>query len=111
LARINVGNYVAYPVSDTVVEFMGLQDDRDAVVKALLEEGPAALEEMTSDALLRAFAICGTPHEALEQFAEFDGLLSHIVLHTPYVPPISGAESAAAFRATVAAFARDLTRA
>jgi alkanesulfonate monooxygenase SsuD/methylene tetrahydromethanopterin reductase-like flavin-dependent oxidoreductase (luciferase family) len=28
-ARINVGNYVAYPVSSTVIEFMGLQEDRD----------------------------------------------------------------------------------
>src|SRR6266516_442539 len=47
LARINVGNYVAFPVSETVVEFMGLQDDRDAVLKALFEDGPAALETVT----------------------------------------------------------------
>lgn len=106
LARINVGNYVAFPVSDTVVDFMGLQEDRDAVVKALFEEGPAALEHVTSDALLETFAICGTPDEAAEQFAAFDGLLEHIVLHTPYVPPISAAESAAAFRSTVETFAR-----
>jgi hypothetical protein len=87
---------------------MGLQDDRDAVVKALMQDGPTALETVTSDALLAAFAICGTPDEALEQFSAFDGLLPHIVLHTPYVPPISGAESAAAFRATVETFRRTL---
>lgn len=106
IARINVGNYVAFPVSATVIEFMGLQDDRDAVVQALLTEGPAALEKATSDALLDTFAISGTPDEAREQFARFDGLLEHIVLHTPYVPPISGAESDAAFRNMVTTFAR-----
>jgi len=106
IARINVGNYVAFPVSSTVIEFMGLQDDRDAVVQALFTEGPAALEKATSDALLDTFAISGTPDEAREQFARFDGLLEHIILHTPYVPPITGAESDAAFRNMVATFAR-----
>ena len=106
IARINVGNYVAFSVSSTVIEFMGLQEDRDAVVHALLTEGPQALEGATSDALLETFAISGTPDEAREQFARFDGLLEHIVLHTPYVPPITGAESDAAFRATVETFAR-----
>ncbi|TPG32445.1 LLM class flavin-dependent oxidoreductase [Mycolicibacterium hodleri] len=106
LARINVGNYVAFPISSTVVEFMGLQEDRDAVLTALMQEGPSALETATSDALLKAFAISGTPDEALEQFAEFDGRLPNIVLHTPYVPPIQGRESASAFRATVSTFAR-----
>jgi alkanesulfonate monooxygenase SsuD/methylene tetrahydromethanopterin reductase-like flavin-dependent oxidoreductase (luciferase family) len=106
LARINVGNYVAFPISSTVIEFMGLQEDRDAVLMALLTEGPSALETATSDALLDAFSISGTPDEAIEQFEAFDGLLPNIVLHTPYVPPIRAEESAAAFRATVSTFAR-----
>jgi probable F420-dependent oxidoreductase len=101
LARINVGNYVAFPVSSTVVDFMGLQEDRDAVVGALLQEGPAALETAVSDALVDTFAISGTPDEALEQLAAFEGAVDHVVLHTPYVPPITGAESEAAFRASV----------
>lgn len=104
IARINVGNYVAFPISATVVEFMGLQDDRDAVLAALMEQGPAALETATSDALLETFSICGTPEEAREQLARFDGLLPHIVLHTPYVPPITRQESDAAFRAIVSTF-------
>jgi alkanesulfonate monooxygenase SsuD/methylene tetrahydromethanopterin reductase-like flavin-dependent oxidoreductase (luciferase family) len=107
LARINVGMYVAYPVSATVIEFMGLEEERDAVVHALIAGGPPALENATSDELVRTFAIAGTPDEAAEQLAEFEGRLPHIVLHTPYVPPITGAESERAFRNIVAAFARD----
>lgn len=107
LARINVGMYVAYPVSATVVEFMGLEEERDAVVQALVAGGPPALEAATSDELVRTFAIAGTPDEAAEQLAAFEGTLPHIVLHTPYVPPITGAESERAFRSMVAAFARE----
>ncbi len=98
IARINVGNYVAFPVSWTVIDYMGLQDERDAVLQALMTDGIGALESATSDKLLDTFAICGTPDEALEQFAALDGRLPHIVLHTPYVPPISGADSAESFR-------------
>jgi alkanesulfonate monooxygenase SsuD/methylene tetrahydromethanopterin reductase-like flavin-dependent oxidoreductase (luciferase family) len=104
LARISVGNYVAFPVSSTMVDFMGLQDDRDAVVKALLTEGPGALETATSDALVDTFSISGTPDDAREQLAAFDGVLPHVVLHTPYVPPITAKESEAAFRAIVDTF-------
>jgi alkanesulfonate monooxygenase SsuD/methylene tetrahydromethanopterin reductase-like flavin-dependent oxidoreductase (luciferase family) len=105
-ARINVGNYVAYPVSSTVIEFMGLQEDRDHVVRRLLGEGPAALATAASDELVRAFAIAGTPDEATEQLSAYDGVLPHIVLHTPYVPPIDQASSEDAFRSMVHAFAR-----
>jgi probable F420-dependent oxidoreductase len=105
-ARINVGNYVAYPVGSTVVEFMGLQEDRDHVLMRLLSEGPAALATAASDELVRTFAIAGTPDEAAEQLAAYEGVLPHIVLHTPYVPPIDQAASEDAFRSMVQAFAR-----
>ena len=108
IARINVGNYAAYPVSWEAVEHAGLGEDRDAVLEAYMIEGPAGLERATSDALLDAFAICGTPDEAREQFERWDGKVDHIVLHTPYVPPIDGADSAASFRAVCETFARDL---
>ncbi len=104
-ARINVGNYVAYPVSNTVIEFMGLQEARDHVLMRLLSEGPAALATAASDELVRAFAIAGTPDEAAEQLAAYRGVLSHIVLHTPYVPPIDQAASEDAFRTMVRTFA------
>jgi alkanesulfonate monooxygenase SsuD/methylene tetrahydromethanopterin reductase-like flavin-dependent oxidoreductase (luciferase family) len=85
IARINVGMYVATPGGETVSEFMGLGDERNALV--------------------RHFCICGTPDEAREQLAEYQGLLSHIILHTPYVPPIQQRESETAFRNMVAALA------
>jgi alkanesulfonate monooxygenase SsuD/methylene tetrahydromethanopterin reductase-like flavin-dependent oxidoreductase (luciferase family) len=105
-ARINVGNYVAYPVSNTVIEFMGLHEDRDHVLTRLLTEGPAALATAASDELVRTFAIAGTPDEAAEQLAAYQRVLPHIVLHTTYVPPIGQAASDDAFRSMVHAFAR-----
>jgi alkanesulfonate monooxygenase SsuD/methylene tetrahydromethanopterin reductase-like flavin-dependent oxidoreductase (luciferase family) len=105
-ARINVGNYVAYPVSNTVIEFMGLQEDRDHVLMRLLSEGPSALATAASDELVRTFAIVGTPDEAAEQLAAYRTVLPHIVLHTPYVPPLDEASSNDAFRSMVQAFAQ-----
>lgn len=101
LARINVGMYVAAPVSTFIADFMGLGEERDAVVKALMSEGPKALATVTSDALVKAFAITGTPDECREQLVEYQRVLDHVVLHTPYVPPIAGAESTEAFHNTV----------
>ncbi len=109
-ARINVGNYVAYPVSSTVIEFMGLQEERDYVLRRLLEEWPAALATAASDELVRTFSVAGTPDAAADQLAAYDGVLPHIVLHTPYVPPIDQASSEDAFRSMVQAFARTNAR-
>jgi probable F420-dependent oxidoreductase len=103
IARINVGMYVATPGGETVAEFMGLQDERNALLKALMSDGIDALERTTSDALVRHFSICGTADDAREQLAEYQGLLPHIILHTPYVPPIRQQESEAAFRNMVSA--------
>lgn len=75
-------------------------------LKRLLAEGPAALATAASDQLVRAFAIAGTPDVAAEQLAAYDGVLPHIVLHTPYVPPIDQASSEDAFRSMVRVFAR-----
>lgn len=105
-ARINVGNYVAYPVSSVVIDFMGLQEERDYVLRRLLEDGPAALATAASDALVQAFSVAGTPDEVAGQLAAYDGVLPHIVLHTPYVPPIDRESSDDAFRSMVQAFAR-----
>jgi alkanesulfonate monooxygenase SsuD/methylene tetrahydromethanopterin reductase-like flavin-dependent oxidoreductase (luciferase family) len=102
IARINVGMYVATPGGETVAEYMGLQEDRNALLKALMSEGLGALEFATSDALVREFCISGTPDEARDQLSEYQGLLPHIILHTPYVPPIQQHESEAAFRAMLA---------
>jgi alkanesulfonate monooxygenase SsuD/methylene tetrahydromethanopterin reductase-like flavin-dependent oxidoreductase (luciferase family) len=71
----------------------------------LLSEGPAALATAASDELVRTFAIAGTPDEAAEQLKAYQGVLPHIVLHTPYVPPIDQASSEDAFRSMVRTFA------
>lgn len=85
---------------------MGLQEERDYVLRRLLEDGPAALATAASDALLQAFSVAGTPDEVAGQLAAYDGVLPHIVLHTPYVPPIDQESSEDAFRSMVQAFAR-----
>jgi alkanesulfonate monooxygenase SsuD/methylene tetrahydromethanopterin reductase-like flavin-dependent oxidoreductase (luciferase family) len=106
LARINVGMYLCSEVGAVFAEFAGLKEERDAMFAALVQEGPGVLERAVSDALVREFAIAGTPAEAQEQLQVYQWLLSHVILHTPYVPPISGEESEWAFRNTVRHFRR-----
>lgn len=93
IARINVGLYVAHPISDEMVEFEGLQEDRMAVVQTLMEQGPAGLANVTSDALVKTFSITGTPDEAREQLVDFQNAVPHVALHIPYMPTITAEES------------------
>lgn len=101
-ARIHVGFYAAHPVSDVVAEVHGLQDEIAAVRQALMTEGLGALEK-TSDALVDAFSISGTPEEAREKIDAY-GALEHLALHTPYIPPLDAEESEDAYRQIVDAF-------
>ena len=48
-----------------------------------------AVAEVTSDALVETLSITGTPEECQEKLASFDGVLDHVILHTPYVPPLT----------------------
>lgn len=75
-------------------------------VNGLRQNRPAALETAASDDLIAAFSIAGTPDEVAEQLAAYEAVLPHIVLHTPYVPPIDQASSEDAFRTMVRTFAR-----
>jgi alkanesulfonate monooxygenase SsuD/methylene tetrahydromethanopterin reductase-like flavin-dependent oxidoreductase (luciferase family) len=104
-ARINVGNYICFPGAEPMVQFNGIADERDAIVQRLMTEGPAAFDAIPEE-IVRLFAICGTPEEGRDQLAEYAGLLTHTVLHTPYVPPLGQADSEDCFRQTVAAFGR-----
>ncbi len=101
-ARIHVGFYVAHPVSDVVAEVHGLQDQVGALRQALMTEGFGALEK-TSDDLVEAFSISGTPEEAREQLDRY-GALEHLALHTPYIPPLTAEESDDAYRQIIDAF-------
>lgn len=105
-ARIQVGLYACNHVSNAQVEFAGLQEDRDAVLKAVLERGLGAAEEVTSDALVHALSITGTPEDCLEKLTAFEGILDHVILHTPYVPPLTPDETEDAYRWIVRTFAR-----
>jgi alkanesulfonate monooxygenase SsuD/methylene tetrahydromethanopterin reductase-like flavin-dependent oxidoreductase (luciferase family) len=101
-ARIHVGFYVAHPVSDVVAAEHGLEDDVAAVRQALMTEGFGGLEK-TSDRLVEAFSITGTPEEARQQVDQYSAL-THLALHTPYVPPLDAEESEDAYRQIVDAF-------
>jgi alkanesulfonate monooxygenase SsuD/methylene tetrahydromethanopterin reductase-like flavin-dependent oxidoreductase (luciferase family) len=103
-ARINVGMYLCTPAGELVAGHMGMKEERDAVMQALMSRGPQALETAVSDALVGAFSIVGTPDEAREQYTAYRDVLDHVVLHTPYVPPLTESESEDAFRNTVRTF-------
>ena len=64
------------------------------------------LENVTSDALIRKFSITGTPDEAREQVEAYRKVIPHLILHTPYVPPLQAEESEDAFRNIVSTFGR-----
>ena len=49
-------------------------------------------------------SITGTPEEARQKLAEYEGYIDHLVLHTPYVPPIEADESEDAFAAILDTF-------
>jgi alkanesulfonate monooxygenase SsuD/methylene tetrahydromethanopterin reductase-like flavin-dependent oxidoreductase (luciferase family) len=104
-ARIQVGMYVAYPISDVAVHFHGCQAEQAAIRMAMMEGGIAAIEGATDDKLVDLFALVGTPDEVRKQARRYEGALSHVVLHTPYVPPLTAEETEDAFRGIVAAFA------
>lgn len=103
-ARIHVGQYAANSLSDGPVAAVGLERDRDELRVALMQQGPEALNGVTSDALVEAFSITGTPAEARARLREFDGLLDHVILHPPYVPPLEASETEDAFAQIVDAF-------
>ncbi len=106
-AKIHVGAYVAYPVAAHVVEQDGLGKERDQVLQALVSEGPEALEEATADALVERYAIAGTPDECRKQYeSRYQGRVDHIVLHSPYVPPLSTHESEDSFKKICTTFCR-----
>lgn len=105
-ARIQVGLYACNHVSNAMVEWAGLQEDRDAVIAGVMERGLGAAAEITSDALVHTLSITGTPDECRAKIEAFDGVLDHVILHTPYVPPLSPEETEDAYRQIVRAFDR-----
>jgi alkanesulfonate monooxygenase SsuD/methylene tetrahydromethanopterin reductase-like flavin-dependent oxidoreductase (luciferase family) len=102
-ARKHVGFYVAHPVSDVVAELHGVEDQVAALRGAMMTKGLAAFEE-TPDELVELFSITGTPEEARQKAAEWEGVFDDFVLHTPYIPPLDAEESEDAYRNIVETF-------
>ena len=104
-ARLQVGIYVAVAISDVVVNFHGCQADQAAIRTAIAEGGIGAIENATSDRLVRLFAIAGTPDEARQQATRYQESIPHLILHPPYAPPLSPDATEDAFRNIVSTFA------
>jgi probable F420-dependent oxidoreductase len=105
-AKIQVGVYASYPVSEPLVAQHGLEKERLAVLDALMKEGPGCFERVVDDKLVEALSITGTPDECRRKLADFGETLPHVILHTPYVAPLSQEESADSFAQIVETFAR-----
>jgi probable F420-dependent oxidoreductase len=103
--RIHTGFYVCHPVSSEVIALHGLEAERDAVRDALMTKGLEGLAE-TSDRLVETFSITGTAEEARHKLEDWKVAIPHVVLHTPYVPPLATEESEDAYRQIVDAFSR-----
>ena len=102
-ARLQVGFYVVHPVSDGVVKLHGLEDPVNELRARMMREGLAAFAH-TDDRIVDVLSISGTPEEARQKLAEYEGVVEHIVLHCPYVPPFSAEESADCFANILDAF-------
>jgi alkanesulfonate monooxygenase SsuD/methylene tetrahydromethanopterin reductase-like flavin-dependent oxidoreductase (luciferase family) len=50
------------------------------------------------------FTIAGTPDECREKLARYSEVLTHVVLHTPYAPPLTADDSRDAFDAILQTF-------
>lgn len=106
-ARIHVGAYVALPgFVDSVLEHHGFQEQQNILRMAMLTEGGHAVEKYVSDDLVELLSVAGTPDEVRDKTAPLAQRFPHLLLHTPAVPPITAAESRAAYQAIVDTFGR-----
>lgn len=103
-ARIHVGQLVSNPVQDGILAALGLTAAAQDARAALMTSGPAGLADVTADSLLDAFALYGTPDECRAQIKRFEGLVPHVMLHPPYVAPLTAEESLDGFHQILSAF-------
>jgi probable F420-dependent oxidoreductase len=108
-ARKQVGFYATHSAGAHVAAIHGLQDAVNDLREGFVREGIAAFER-TDDRLVDLLSITGTPEEARQKLAQYEGHVDHIMLHAPYVPPIEPEESADAFSNILDTFG-DLARA
>jgi len=108
-ARKQVGFYATHSAGAQVAAMHGLEDAVNDLRQGFMHEGIAAFER-TDDRLVDLLSITGTPEEARQKLAQYEGFIDHLVLHTPYVPPIEAEESEDGFANILDTFG-DLARA
>ena len=102
-ARTQIGFYVLAKHADMPVKHIGKYEEVLELRQRAREQGPAAYQTI-SDELVHAFSIVGTPEQAREQVKKWDGVIDHLVLHIPYVPPLTAQESEECYLNALAAF-------
>lgn len=103
-ARIQVALYAAHPLSDAMIQFHGFEKEQEALRTALFANGPRSVADVCDEKLVDLFSISGTPDECRRQYREFEGVLPHVVLHTPDVDPLTSEESAETFQLILETF-------
>jgi alkanesulfonate monooxygenase SsuD/methylene tetrahydromethanopterin reductase-like flavin-dependent oxidoreductase (luciferase family) len=102
-ARTQIGFYVLSRHSDAPVKYIGKYEEVLELRERARKQGPPAYQFM-SDELVRAFSIVGTAQQAREQVKQWEGVVDHLVLHIPYVPPLTVEESEECYVNALAAF-------
>jgi len=103
-AKKHVGFYIAHPTSDVIAELEGVQDLVNDLRIAMMQKGPAALED-TPEELVELFSITGTPEECRQKLDRYRDL-SHVALHASYTPPFTAEESEDCYKQIIDAFKR-----
>jgi hypothetical protein len=105
-ARIHVGQMVANPVSDGITTAHGFAGEVGAIREAMMTGGLDALADAVDERLIDTFSISGTPDECRAKLKNYEGLVPHIMLHPPYMPPLGREETEDAYRNILNTFAR-----
>lgn len=102
-ARMQVGFYATHSAGAQVASMHGLDDAVAELRAGFVKHGIAAFEK-TDDRLVETLSISGTPDEVKQKLEQYEGVVDHVVLHTPYVPPIEAEDSADAFTSILETF-------
>ncbi|TAM69791.1 MAG: LLM class flavin-dependent oxidoreductase [Mycobacterium sp.] len=107
-ARRQVGFYAVHPITNALLAGYGLLDEVEDLRARFKVEGPEAFAH-TSDRLVDKLSITGTPEEARHKLQEYHGHVDLMLLHTPYVPPLTMQDATDAFSGIVETLAPDKT--